>query len=57
MVSAVLGGRLEGGTETHVLQSVDRGHFEVKLEARCSCLAVSSRPGFLLGHCRVMSHK
>ena len=34
MVSAVLGGRLEGGTETHVLQPVDRGNFEVKLEAR-----------------------
>ena len=44
VVSAVLGGRLEGGTETRVFQSVDRKYFEVKLEARCSCLAVSSCP-------------
>lgn len=56
VVSAVLGGRLEGGTETRVFQSVDRKYFEVKLEVRCSCLAVSSYPRFLLGHCRVMSH-
>ena len=57
VVSAVLGGRLEGRTKTHVLQPVDRGHFEAKLEAGCSCSAVSSHPRFLLGHCRVMSHK
>ena len=56
VVSAVWGGRLEGGTETYVFQSVDRKYFEVKLEARCSYLAVSSCPRFLLSHCRVMSH-